>query len=125
MIDSLLEYEQLAKQQVWRLDFRTSEAGASDERVSASNFAAAIEKNKIGTVTTIGHSHPNGYSEPSGYDRLSGKNINPLKPTGDAKSATEYPTNAKGDPINRHVYVPRSNKAYKYDATKFYPAQVY
>ncbi|MDH6353687.1 RHS repeat-associated protein [Dysgonomonas sp. PH5-45] len=92
--------------------------------VSATTMAKAIEYNGLGIVTTIDHSHPNGLAEPSGYDRISGEII-PYRPKGDAKSAIEYPTNAKGQPINRHVYVPNSKKAYKYDSTKFYPVKKY
>jgi len=42
-----------------------------------------------------------------------------------AKGATNYPTNAKGQPINRSVYDPSSKKAYKYDSNKCYPPQDY
>lgn len=87
--------------------------------------SVAAKKTLRSRVTTVDHSHPNGYPTPSGYDRKSGLNNNPLNPEADAKGATNYPNNSKGQAINRHVYDPSSKKAYKYDSKKFYPAQDY
>ncbi|MCX8524708.1 RHS repeat-associated core domain-containing protein, partial [Chryseobacterium formosus] len=85
--------------------------------VPASDFAKSLEDNKVGTVTDIDHSHTSGYSPPSGYSRETG-NINKVL-EGDARGAVNYPTNSKGQEINRHVYDPRSNKAYKYNKTNY------
>ncbi len=92
--------------------------------IPATTVAEGLEKGG-NTVTTVDHSHPNGYPTPSGYDRKTGKNNSTRNPEGDAKGATNYPTNAKGQPINRNVYDPSSKKAYKYDSTRFYPPQDY
>ncbi|MEX0597070.1 MAG: JAB-like toxin 1 domain-containing protein, partial [Candidatus Paceibacterota bacterium] len=112
-----------------------NEAGTNSEKtilltngerseVSATSVAGGLE-NGGATVTTIDHSHPNGYPTPSGYDRKSGMNNSTRNPEGDAKGATNYPTNSAGQPIKRNVYDPTSKKAYNYDATRFYPPQNY
>jgi RHS repeat-associated protein len=115
-----IEYNETASNTDKTLLFTNGERG----EISASTLAKGIENNEIGTVTTIDHSHTSGYPTPSGYDRVSG-NINSHNLEGDAKNAVEYPTNAKGQAINRHVYNPDSKTTYKYDATKFHQVQDY
>jgi RHS repeat-associated protein len=112
-----------------------NEAGSNSEKtmlitigdlreVPATSVAEGLEKSGA-TVTTIDHSHPNGYPTPSGYDRKTGINNSTTNPEGDAKGATNYPNNNKGQPINRNVYDPSSKKAYRYDSERFYPPQAY
>jgi len=74
-------------------------------------------------VTDITHNHPKN-SPPSGYYVNTGENINPDSPIGDARNATNYPTNSAGQPIIRKVYTPQSGKTYRYDKNKVYKPEV-
>ncbi len=68
-------------------------------------------------VTDITHNHPKN-SPPSGYNPATGKNLNPDAPIGDARNATNYKTNSKGQPIQRKVTT-KNGKTYTYDNEKF------
>lgn len=92
--------------------------------VPASTFAEQIEKTGVGVVNTIDHSHKSGYSTPSGYNRLNRKIESKINPIGDARGAVNYPLNANGMPINRHVYNP-GGETYKYDEDKYYEVENY
>ena len=89
--------------------------------VNGTGVAVALDKSG-NSVTEINHNHPHN-TMPSGYDRTTGLVKTPI--SGDAKGATIYPTNSKGQPIKRGVYRPIFKTINRYDKNKVYPAKSY
>ncbi len=90
--------------------------------VNASGVAQGLFDANGNSVTEIIHNHPSS-KPPSGFDPSWAELISPL--FGDAKSATEYPVNSKGDPIQRAVYRPAFKTINRYDSQKYYPGEAY
>ncbi len=101
---------------------------SSTNSVNADDIGIALDKSNTVTVTDIDHSHPQG-SPPSGYysnsNEFNGSIINKKRPIGDSKGAIEYPTNNRGEIINRRVYLPNRGEAIRYDNKRFYPTEKY
>lgn len=116
-----------------KIDFDINESGAKATALVTTNDESSVPANHIAqtmfdvggtTVTGIDHNHPGG-TPPSGYDQITGENISPDKPFGDAQGAEKFKTNNKGEPVTKKVYTPSNGKAYQYDEKQWYPAQPY
>lgn len=92
------------------------------DKVNAGGVADALYDKNGKSVSEIIHNHPNN-TTPSGYNRMTGEIELPLR--GDAKGATSYSRNSRGEFIKWGVYNSAFNSIYRYDAEKVYHGEAY